>query len=84
MTCCACEVAFRFLPCHTFPGVTVTISPVSGFISDVIEMVRSKGKVTVKDHASELLKLPLRCHICKQQLSTIPQLKEHLRKHWPK
>ncbi|KAI6058318.1 Aprataxin isoform X1 [Aix galericulata] len=51
---------------------------------DVIEMVRSKGKVTVKDHASELLKLPLRCHICKQQLSTIPQLKEHLRKHWPK
>ncbi|XP_026722463.1 aprataxin isoform X1 [Athene cunicularia] len=51
---------------------------------DVIEMVRSKGKVMVKDHASELLKLPLRCHCCKQQLSTIPQLKEHLRKHWPK
>ncbi|XP_009480140.2 aprataxin isoform X1 [Pelecanus crispus] len=51
---------------------------------DVIEMVRSKGKVMVKDHVSELLKLPLRCHCCKQQLSTIPQLKEHLRKHWPK
>ncbi|XP_064259924.1 aprataxin isoform X2 [Passer domesticus] len=51
---------------------------------DVIEMVRSKGKVMVKDHTSELLKLPLRCHRCKQQLSTIPQLKEHLRKHWPK
>ncbi|XP_035746674.1 aprataxin isoform X1 [Egretta garzetta] len=51
---------------------------------DVIEMVRSKGKVTVKDHVSELLKLPLRCHCCKQQLSTIPQLKEHLRKHWPR
>ncbi|XP_010124082.1 PREDICTED: aprataxin isoform X2 [Chlamydotis macqueenii] len=51
---------------------------------DVIEMVRSKGKVMVKDHVSELLKLPLRCHHCKQQLSTIPQLKEHLRKHWPK
>ncbi|NXK47214.1 APTX protein, partial [Chauna torquata] len=51
---------------------------------DVIEMVRSKGKVMVKDHASELLKLPLRCHVCKQQVSTIPQLKEHLRKHWPK
>ncbi|NXY82247.1 APTX protein, partial [Alcedo cyanopectus] len=48
---------------------------------DVIEMVRSKGKVFVKDHVSELLKLPLRCHRCKQQLSTIPQLKEHLRKH---
>ncbi|NXI36540.1 APTX protein, partial [Galbula dea] len=51
---------------------------------DVIEMVRSKGKVTVKDNVSELLKLPLRCHCCKQQLSTIPQLKEHLRKHWTK
>jgi len=47
-------------------------------------MVRGKGKVVVKDHISELLKLPLRCHCCKQQLSTIPQLKEHLRKHWPK
>lgn len=52
--------------------------------SEVLEMVRSKGKVMVKDHVSELLKLPLRCHRCKQQLSTIPQLKEHLRKHWPK
>ncbi|OPJ67409.1 aprataxin [Patagioenas fasciata monilis] len=51
---------------------------------EVLEMVRSKGKVMVKDHVSELLKLPLRCHRCKQQLSTIPQLKEHLRKHWPK
>ncbi|XP_014814727.1 PREDICTED: aprataxin isoform X2 [Calidris pugnax] len=51
---------------------------------DVIEMIRSKGKVTVKDHVSELLTSPLRCHRCKQQLSTIPQLKEHLKKHWPK
>ncbi|NXM78188.1 APTX protein, partial [Serilophus lunatus] len=51
---------------------------------DVIEMVRSKGKVVVKDHVSELLKLPLRCHCCKRQLSTVPQLKEHLGKHWPK
>ncbi|XP_074877949.1 aprataxin isoform X2 [Buteo buteo] len=51
---------------------------------DVIEMVRSKGKVMVKDHVSELLKLPLRCHRCKKQLSTIPQLKEHLGKHSPK
>ncbi|NWH80336.1 APTX protein, partial [Piaya cayana] len=51
---------------------------------DVIEMVKSKGKVIVKDNVSELLKLPLRCHCCKQQLSTVPQLKDHLRKHWPK
>ncbi|XP_030322986.1 aprataxin isoform X2 [Calypte anna] len=51
---------------------------------DVIEMVRSNGRVMVKDHVSELLKLPLRCHHCRQQLSTIPQLKEHLKRHWPR
>ncbi|NWR39396.1 APTX protein, partial [Tachuris rubrigastra] len=51
---------------------------------DVIDMVRSKGKVMVRDHVSELLKLPLRCHHCKKQLSTIPQLKAHLSKHWAK
>ncbi|XP_034628965.1 aprataxin isoform X2 [Trachemys scripta elegans] len=51
---------------------------------DVIEMVKTKGKVLVKDGTSELLKLPLRCHVCKQHQSTIPQLKEHLKKHWPK
>ncbi|XP_027740470.1 aprataxin isoform X4 [Empidonax traillii] len=51
---------------------------------DVTEMVRSNGKVTVRGDVSELLKLPLRCHCCKQKLSTIPQLKEHIRTHWPK
>ncbi|CAM5115790.1 unnamed protein product [Eretmochelys imbricata] len=51
---------------------------------DVIEMVKTKGKVLVKDGTSALLKLPLRCHVCKQHQSTIPQLKEHLQKHWPK
>ncbi|XP_063996651.1 aprataxin [Pogoniulus pusillus] len=51
---------------------------------DVIEMVRSKGKVLVGDRISECLKLPLRCHHCKQQLSTMPQLKAHLGKHRPK
>lgn len=74
------------LQCHVFHDImwsqylwfSLFLSP------DVIEMVRSKGKVVVKDHTSELLKLPLRCHRCKQQHSTIPQLKEHLRKHWPK
>ncbi|KAG8454439.1 hypothetical protein GDO86_000892 [Hymenochirus boettgeri] len=50
---------------------------------DVIEMVKNHGRVTVKDDISELLKSPLRCHICKQQQSTVPQLKEHLKKHWP-
>uniref|UniRef100_F6Z018 Aprataxin n=1 Tax=Ornithorhynchus anatinus TaxID=9258 RepID=F6Z018_ORNAN len=51
---------------------------------DVIEMVRRDGKVTVQDGTSEFLKLPLRCHVCKQQQSTIPELKEHLKKHWAK
>ncbi|KAL8202849.1 UNVERIFIED_CONTAM: hypothetical protein K2H54_027115 [Gekko kuhli] len=51
---------------------------------DVIGMIKKKGRVTVNSQASESLKAPLRCHVCKQQQSTIPQLKEHLRKHWPK
>ncbi|XP_077004080.1 aprataxin isoform X7 [Tamandua tetradactyla] len=50
----------------------------------VIEMVKESGRVTIRDGTSELLKLPLRCHECQQLLSSIPQLKEHLRKHWPK
>ncbi|XP_037348419.1 aprataxin isoform X2 [Talpa occidentalis] len=50
----------------------------------VIEMVQETGRVTVRDGTSELLKLPLRCHECQQLLPSIPQLKEHLRKHWPK
>ncbi|XP_030050198.1 aprataxin isoform X3 [Microcaecilia unicolor] len=48
---------------------------------DVIEMVKKDGKVSVKEGVVELLKLPLRCHICKQKQATIPQLKEHLKKH---
>ncbi|MBZ3879941.1 Aprataxin [Sciurus carolinensis] len=50
----------------------------------VIKMVQESGRVTVRDGMSELLKLPLRCHECQQLLPTIPQLKEHLRKHWTK
>ncbi|XP_006863088.1 PREDICTED: aprataxin isoform X4 [Chrysochloris asiatica] len=49
----------------------------------VIEMIQEAGRVTVQDGTSELLKQPLRCHECQQLLSSIPQLKEHLRKHWP-
>ncbi|XP_062985124.1 aprataxin isoform X2 [Elgaria multicarinata webbii] len=51
---------------------------------DVIMMVKKKGRVTVDKNTPELLKLPLKCHVCKQQQKTIPQLKEHLKKHWPK
>ncbi|XP_036117730.1 aprataxin isoform X3 [Molossus molossus] len=50
----------------------------------VIEMVQEAGRVTVQDGMPELLKLPLRCHECQKLLPSIPQLKEHLRKHWPK
>ncbi|KAM9330086.1 aprataxin [Gastrophryne carolinensis] len=49
---------------------------------DVIEMIRQTGKVAVKEGTSELLKLPLRCNVCKLQQATIPQLKEHLKQHW--
>uniref|UniRef100_A0A2I3I096 Aprataxin n=1 Tax=Nomascus leucogenys TaxID=61853 RepID=A0A2I3I096_NOMLE len=48
----------------------------------VIEMVQEAGRVTVRDGMPELLKLPLRCHECQQLLPSIPQLKEHLKKHW--
>uniref|UniRef100_A0A8C4TJK3 Aprataxin n=1 Tax=Erpetoichthys calabaricus TaxID=27687 RepID=A0A8C4TJK3_ERPCA len=50
----------------------------------VMEMVEKNGKVTVKDGTSELLKLPLRCHVCRRELPTIPQLKDHLKSHLPK
>uniref|UniRef100_A0A8C5KLR3 Aprataxin n=1 Tax=Jaculus jaculus TaxID=51337 RepID=A0A8C5KLR3_JACJA len=48
----------------------------------VIKMVQEAGRVTVRDGTAELLKLPLRCHECQQLLPSVPQLKEHLRKHW--
>ncbi|XP_054842374.1 aprataxin [Eublepharis macularius] len=51
---------------------------------DVIGMIKKKGRISVSSKASESLKAPLRCHVCKQPQSTMPQLKEHLRKHWPK
>ncbi|XP_053152424.1 aprataxin isoform X2 [Hemicordylus capensis] len=51
---------------------------------DVIEMVKKKGRVIVDVSISQLLKLPLKCHVCKQLLPTVPKLKEHLGKHWPK
>ncbi|XP_029995396.1 aprataxin isoform X3 [Sphaeramia orbicularis] len=49
---------------------------------DVIQMLEKDGRVTVKEGASELLKLPLRCHICHKELPTIPSLKEHLKSHF--
>lgn len=50
---------------------------------DVIQMLETNGRVTVKEGTSELLKLPLRCHMCRTELPTIPALKEHLKSHFP-
>ncbi|XP_074549047.1 aprataxin [Halichoeres trimaculatus] len=49
---------------------------------DVIQMLERNGRVTVKEGASELLKLPLRCHVCQKELPTIPALKDHLKYHF--
>ncbi|XP_008284720.1 aprataxin isoform X2 [Stegastes partitus] len=51
---------------------------------DVIQMLETNGRVTVKEGTSELLKLPLRCHMCCKDLPTIPALKEHLKSHFPR
>ncbi|XP_060915093.1 aprataxin isoform X2 [Labrus mixtus] len=50
---------------------------------DVIQMLETDGKVAVTEGTSELLKLPLRCHMCRKELPTIPALKEHLKSHFP-
>ncbi|XP_061685979.1 aprataxin isoform X1 [Syngnathoides biaculeatus] len=50
---------------------------------DVIRMLETDGKVTVKEGTSDLLKLPLRCHVCHKELGTIPALKQHLKCHFP-
>ncbi|XP_026876247.2 aprataxin isoform X1 [Electrophorus electricus] len=50
---------------------------------DVIAMLERDGKVSVKDGTSELLKLPLHCHVCRKEQATIPKLKDHLKTHLP-
>lgn len=50
--------------------------------SDVIQMLETTGRVAIKEGTSELLKLPLRCHMCRRELPTIPALKEHLKSHF--
>ncbi|KAF6733461.1 Aprataxin [Oryzias melastigma] len=51
---------------------------------NVIQMLENDGSVSVKDGTSELLKLPLRCHVCHKECPTIPALKEHLKRHFSK
>ncbi|XP_066514783.1 aprataxin isoform X2 [Hoplias malabaricus] len=48
---------------------------------DVIAMLEQDGRVSVKEGTAELLKQPLRCHICCKEQATIPKLKEHLKSH---
>ncbi|XP_015456645.2 aprataxin isoform X1 [Astyanax mexicanus] len=48
---------------------------------DIIAMLERDGKVSVKEGTGELLKLPLRCHICHKEQATIPKLKDHLKVH---
>lgn len=50
----------------------------------VIEILRDKGKVEldVKGVYEPLLKLPLKCHVCKQSLQNMPKLKDHLKVHY--
>ncbi len=49
----------------------------------VIEILRDKGKVEldVKGVYEPLLKLPLKCHVCKEELKNMPKLKDHLKQH---
>uniref|UniRef100_H3BWU4 Aprataxin n=1 Tax=Tetraodon nigroviridis TaxID=99883 RepID=H3BWU4_TETNG len=49
----------------------------------VIQMLETDGKISIREGTSELLKLPLRCHVCRKELSTMPALKEHLKSHLP-
>ncbi|XP_063776126.1 aprataxin [Pseudophryne corroboree] len=49
---------------------------------EIIDMIKLRGKVTVKDGVAELLKSSLQCNVCRLPQATIPQLKEHLKKHW--
>ncbi|XP_070840263.1 aprataxin [Chaetodon trifascialis] len=50
---------------------------------DVIQMLETNGRVTVKEGTSELLKRPLCCHVCRTEFPTIPTLKAHLKTHFP-
>lgn len=50
----------------------------------VIEILRDKGKIEldVKGVYEPLLKLPLKCHVCKKEITNMPKLKDHLRQHF--
>lgn len=51
----------------------------------VIAILREKGVVDldVKGVYEPLLKVPLKCHVCKSKMKNMPKLKEHIRQHLP-
>ncbi|XP_022095257.1 aprataxin-like isoform X2 [Acanthaster planci] len=49
---------------------------------EVMDQLETEGKVdTSAKNPEALLKLPLRCHVCKKELATMPKLKEHIVTH---
>lgn len=49
---------------------------------EVIDRLKSKGAIVFdKAHYEQLLKLPLKCHVCHRELQNMPKLKDHIRSH---
>ena len=50
--------------------------------NEVIDRLKSKGVIVFdKARYEELLKLPLKCHVCHRELQNMPKLKDHIRSH---
>nr|XP_039257131.1 aprataxin-like isoform X1 [Styela clava] len=47
---------------------------------DIINEIEKDGKVKNRKHMADLLKEPLRCHICKRDQKNMPELKKHILK----
>ncbi|CAG8478822.1 11063_t:CDS:10 [Ambispora leptoticha] len=65
----------------------------TGFFKDTDEILKTlqeNGKLQArflqfffdKDFYEGLLKAPMKCHLCGKKMNTIPELKDHLLKHW--
>jgi len=50
--------------------------------SEVISLLQEKGEVNYnRETYMKLLDSPLRCHVCKNEMATMPALKEHIKSH---
>ncbi|GAU95774.1 hypothetical protein RvY_07335-1 [Ramazzottius varieornatus] len=57
-------------------------SPFFRDAESVLEILKKNGKASIdKKKGEELLKQPLRCHVCKELPANIPRLKEHIKRH---